>query len=116
MPGRRPSCGCLAARSWRSRESGFDPACAEQARSRMGGIAMSRLGRENRHARESITPRLEELESRNLLSGAGFDAGGTQAVASGILRSTEALTDFVTGEYVRFLRRSPDQAGLQDWV
>jgi hypothetical protein len=56
----------------------------------------------------SASPALEELESRHVLSRLG--------VANGILLSTENLNNFVTGEYLRFLRRGPDPVGLSSFV
>jgi hypothetical protein len=53
---------------------------------------------------------VEQLESRDLLSAATF------AVASGIVNSRESLRDFVTSEYLAFLGRTPDSAGLQNWL
>jgi hypothetical protein len=54
--------------------------------------------------------RLEELETRNLLSNATF------AVASGILNSPENFTDFVTSEYRHLLGRNPDSSGLNHFL
>jgi len=53
---------------------------------------------------------VEQLETRDLLSGATF------AVATGIVNSTESLRDFVTSEYQAFLGRAPDSVGLQAWM
>jgi hypothetical protein len=58
----------------------------------------------------SARPILEGLEAREVLSAA------TLNVASEIVNSPENFADFVTGEYVRFLRRSPDVAGLNFFV
>jgi hypothetical protein len=53
---------------------------------------------------------VEQLETRDLLSAA------TVAVTSGVVLSTEGLTDFVTSEYNALLHRPPDAAGLQAFV
>jgi hypothetical protein len=58
----------------------------------------------------SASPMVEQLESRDLLSAATF------AVATGIVNSRESLRDFVTSEYLAFLGRTPDGAGLQNWL
>jgi hypothetical protein len=55
---------------------------------------------------------VEQLESRDLLS----VTTATLAVASGIVRSAESLTDFVTAEYNALLHRPPDTAGLNAFV
>src|SRR5216683_6875969 len=53
---------------------------------------------------------VEQLETRELLSAA------TVAVTSGVVLSTEGLTDFVTTEYNALLHRPPDAAGLHAFV
>jgi hypothetical protein len=53
---------------------------------------------------------LEELEPRSVPSAVTF------RVASEIVRSQESFSDFVQGEYMGFLHRSPDTAGLNFFV
>jgi len=60
-------------------------------------------------------PAVERLETRNVLSTAVVAVPPSFAVATGILNSQESFTDFVSAEYT-LLRRSPDQAGLNNWV
>jgi hypothetical protein len=74
---------------------------------------MSRSAKQPRAAGRrprSVSLAVEELESRDLLSPA------TLAVASAIVHSPESLGDFVADEYNRFLKRSPDASGFQNWV
>jgi hypothetical protein len=59
---------------------------------------------------KSAPPILEALETRQVLSSA------TLNVASAIVNSPEHFADFVAGEFVRFLRRPPDAAGLNSFV
>jgi Domain of unknown function (DUF4214) len=77
-----------------------------------------RLLNKHHSAGRSVPPRLEELESRNLLSVAAttYNAASAVAVASGIVHSPEALDDFIVGEYARFLNRLPSTAEVQNWV
>jgi hypothetical protein len=58
----------------------------------------------------SARPALEALETRAVPSAATFN------VASEIVNSPENFADFVTGEYLRFLRRPPDAGGLNFFV
>jgi hypothetical protein len=51
---------------------------------------------------------VEELEARTVLS--------TLRVVSGIILSSEHFQDFVTQDYLQFLRRTPDPLGLTFWV
>jgi hypothetical protein len=55
-------------------------------------------------------PTVETLEGRQLPSAA------TLAVASAIENSPEHFADFVSSEFVRFLRRAPDAVGLNFFV
>ncbi len=52
---------------------------------------------------------VEQLETREVLSAANV------AVASGIIRSAESFQNFVTQDYLQFLRRAPDPVGLTFW-
>jgi hypothetical protein len=45
-----------------------------------------------------------------------YDQGQFAALVNGILTSTEAKTDLVTGYYETLLNRAPDPAGLNDFV
>ena len=58
----------------------------------------------------SSRPVVEQLETRNVLSSATF------AVSSGIVKSPENFTDFVTREYLSLLHRTPDPGGLNHFV
>jgi hypothetical protein len=58
----------------------------------------------------SVRPALEALETRAVPSVTTF------TVASEIVNSPENFADFISGEYLRFLRRPADAAGLSFFV
>jgi hypothetical protein len=59
---------------------------------------------------QTLRLELERLETRQVL------AGGCLEVTSGFTFSSEYFTNLVTAGYEYYLRRSPDDAGLNHWV